>query len=100
VKWLLVIRPGAETDLRDAKQWYESQRPGLGAEFIAELEAALQSLVRDPLRHPVYYRGFYRMFVHRFPYKLFYRVEGDRVIVSRILHARRDHPRLLRPEKS
>ncbi len=51
--------------------------------------------MRDPQRHPVYYRGFYRVLVRRFPYKVFYRLEGDRIIVFRILHARRDHPRLL-----
>jgi toxin ParE1/3/4 len=98
VKWRLVIRPRAENDVRQAQQWYESQRPGLGAELIAEIETTLQALVRDPQRHTVYYRGFRRVFVHRFPYKLFYRLEGNRVIVFRILHARRDHPRLLRSE--
>jgi toxin ParE1/3/4 len=100
VKWRLVIRPLAETDLREAKDWYESQRAGLGDEFIAEIEAALRALVRDPQRYTVYYRGFRRLFVRRFPYKLFYRLEDDRVIVSRILHARRDHPQFLRPENS
>jgi toxin ParE1/3/4 len=99
VKWRLVIRPRAETDLREAQDWYESQRAGLGEEFIAEIDAALRALARDPERYTVYYRGFRRVFVRRFPYKLFYRVENDRVIVSRILHAGRDHPRLLRPEK-
>ncbi len=100
MKWRLVIRPRAETDLREAPDWYESQRTGLGMEFIAEIEAALQSLVRDPQRHTVYYRGFRRVFMHRFPYKLFYRLEGNRVIIFRILHARRDHPRLLRSADS
>jgi plasmid stabilization system protein ParE len=38
--------------------------------------------------------------VRRFPYKLFYRLEHERVIVFRILHARRDHPQFLRPENS
>jgi toxin ParE1/3/4 len=100
VKWRLVIRPRAETDLREAQDWYEGQRAGLGDEFIAEIEAALRALARDPQRYTVYYRGFRRVFVRRFPYKLFYRLEDDRVIVSRILHARRDHPQLLRPENS
>jgi toxin ParE1/3/4 len=98
VKWRLVVRTGAETDLREAKEWYESQRAGLGEEFVSEIEAALRMLIRDPQRHTVYYRGFRRVFVRRFPYKLFYRVEDNRVIVFRILHVRRDHPRLLRPE--
>ncbi len=94
--WQLIIRPRAETDLREARDWYESHRAGLGAEFIAEIEAAFEVLVGDPQRYAIYYRGFRRVFVRRFPYKLFYRVEGNRVIVSRVLHARRDHSRLLR----
>jgi len=95
VKWRLVIRPRAETDLREARNWYESQRAGLGAEFLAGIDATIQVLVRDPQRHTVYYRSFCRVLARRFPYKLFYRVEDDRVIIFRILHVRRDHPRLL-----
>lgn len=95
MKWRLVIRPRAETDLLEARNWYERQRAGLGAEFLAEIDATIQVLIRDPQRHPVYYRGFYRVLARRFPYKVFYRLEHDRIIVFRILHARRDHPRLL-----
>jgi toxin ParE1/3/4 len=98
VKWRLVIRPRAETDLCEARDWYESQRAGLGSEFVAEIDAIMQALVHDPQRHAVYYRDFRRILARRFPYKLFYRLEDDRIIVFRILHARRDHPRLLRPE--
>jgi plasmid stabilization system protein ParE len=97
VKWRLVIRSRAETDLREAQNWYENQRTGLGAEFLAEIDATIRVLIRDPQRHPVYYRGFRRVLTRRFPYKLFYRLEDDRVIIFRVLHVRRDHPRLLRP---
>jgi plasmid stabilization system protein ParE len=97
VKWRLVIRSRAEADLREAQNWYENQRTGLGAEFVAEIDATIRVLIRDPQRHPVYYRGFRRVLTRRFPYKLFYRLEDDRVIIFRVLHVRRDHPRLLRP---
>lgn len=70
---------------------------GLGAEFLAEIDATIQVLIRDPQRHAVYYRGFRRVLARRFPYKLFYRLEHGQIIVFRILHVRRDHPRLLRP---
>jgi plasmid stabilization system protein ParE len=93
----LVIRSRAETDLREAQNWYENQRTGLGAEFLAEIDATIRVLIRDPQRHPVYYRGFRRVLTRRFPYKLFYRLEDDRVIIFRVLHVRRDHPGLLRP---
>ena len=96
MKWRLVIRPRAEADLRDARSWYESQRAGLGVEFLAQIDATIQVLIRDPQRHPVYYCGFRRVLARRFPYKLFYRLEGDRIIMFRILHVRRDYPRILR----
>lgn len=95
MKWRLVVRPRAESDLREAQNWYENQRAGLGAEFLVEIDATIRVLIRDPQRHPVYYRGFRRALARRFPYKLFYRVQDDQIIVFRILHVRRDHPRLL-----
>lgn len=75
--------------------WYESQRAGLGAEFRNEIKLAIAILERHPERRPIYYRGFRRLLTRRFPYKIFYRIEGQRVIVFRVLHAKRDHPRQL-----
>jgi plasmid stabilization system protein ParE len=95
VKWAVIIRPRAETDLREACQWYEAQRPGLGDEFLDELKRAIIFLTEQPDRRPLYYRDFRRLLTRRFPYKLFSRIESDRVIVFRILHAKRDHPRWL-----
>ena len=44
-----------------------------------------------PERFPIYYNGFRRALMDRFPYKVFFRIDGDDVIVFRILHASRDH---------
>jgi plasmid stabilization system protein ParE len=61
VKWRLVIRPRAETDLREARDWYESQRADLGG----EIEAAIQALVRDQQRQAVHSRGCRRVLPRR-----------------------------------
>ena len=66
MKWRLVIRPRAETDLRETRHWYESQRVWLSTEFLAEIDTTIQILMRDPQRHPIYYRGFYRVLTRRF----------------------------------
>lgn len=95
MRWRVIIRPAAEADLRDACSWYESQRTGLGDELLAEVDRAVQLLEEQPERRPVYYNGFRRLITRRFPYKIFYRVEDDRVIVFRILHAKREHRRQL-----
>ncbi len=91
----VTIRAAAEADLREAEEWYERQRPGLGAEFLISVADALARLEQSPERFPLYYRGFRRVLTRRFPYKLFCRIEGESVIVFRILHAARDHLRQL-----
>ena len=89
--WRVIIRRNAEADLREARAWYESQRVGLGDELLIEIRAAIHRLETNPERRPFYYRDFRRLLTRRFPYKLFNRVEGDRVVVFRILHAKRKH---------
>ena len=91
MSWRVLIRPKAEEDLREASLWYESQLSGLGDQLLDEVRRAVHRLQEDPERHPVYYRGFRRFFTHRFPYKLLYRIEGDRIMIFRVLHAKQDH---------
>jgi plasmid stabilization system protein ParE len=91
VKWRVSIRAAAEADLQEARAWYESQRPGLGDEFLVAIAEGLTRLERDPERYPIYYEGFRRVLAERFPYKLFYRIHGKDVIIFRVLHAARDH---------
>ena len=66
MSWRVIIRLNAEADARDARQWYESQRAGLGDELLEEIRHA----IRVPERRPIYYRGFRRLLTRRFPYKL------------------------------
>ena len=83
-------------DILQASHWYESQRPGLGEEFLHEVQCALDLLKVEPSRRPVYHKDFRRLITHRFPYKIFYRLEEGEVIVFRILHASRKHQQLLK----
>ena len=94
--WRVSIRAAAEADLREAQEWYEGERSGLGDEFLIAVADGLTRLEQSPEAFPPYYREFRRVLTQRFPYKLFYRIEGEAVVVFRILHAARDHARQLR----
>lgn len=52
MKKTLIIRPEAEEDLKGAHNWYNAQRPGLGANFIIHLDAALSSIQQNPEMYP------------------------------------------------
>jgi plasmid stabilization system protein ParE len=97
VSWRVSIRAAGERDLEEARSWYAEQRPGPGDDFLAAVAEALVQLEKVALRHPINYRGFRRILTRQFPYKLFYRVEGDLVVVFRVLHGSREHGRHLRP---
>ena len=91
----VTIRAAAQTDLREARDYYDEQRAGLGNEFLLVVADAMLALEEQPERYPIYYRDFRRVMTDRFPYKIFYRIEQQSVIVYRILHAARNHSREL-----
>lgn len=95
MKRLVSIRAAARADLQEARDWYEERLSGLGKEFLAAIAETFLRLEANPEGFPVYYRGFRRILTRRFPYKLFFRIEGDAIIVFRILHGAQDHRRRL-----
>jgi hypothetical protein len=51
MKWKVVARPDAENDVVEAANWYDSQRAGLGDEFVEEILAVFDALEVNPLLH-------------------------------------------------
>lgn len=90
MKYLLVVRRAAKADVRQAARRYELQRPGLGREFIAELDAALNRVSKNPLQYQILHREARRAIVHRFPYGAFYRIEGRNIVVFCVMHLHQD----------
>ena len=45
----LQVRRAAELDIAEAKVWYETQRPGLGIQFQAEISHVFSILEETPL---------------------------------------------------
>ena len=89
----VLLRPAAAADVEDAFAWYESQRPGLGEEYLAEVTAAIERVVEHPQRYPILHRQTHRILLRRFPYGLFYRSSSEEVIILACMHASRDPKR-------
>ncbi|MBX2998399.1 MAG: type II toxin-antitoxin system RelE/ParE family toxin [Caldilineaceae bacterium] len=86
----IVFRAAAEADLREAYQWYEAQREGLGESFLLSIEAASAAIQRSPEAYPVVHKHVRRALIRRFPFGIFYLVEPEQVVVIAVLHVRRD----------
>jgi plasmid stabilization system protein ParE len=85
----LRLRPEAEADLREASEWYDGRRAGLGGEFLAEVERSLTLIQESPNLFAEVHKNVRRALVKRFPYGVFYLAQPDGVIVLAVLHQAR-----------
>jgi plasmid stabilization system protein ParE len=83
----------AERELKEAMEFYESAREGLGAEFLAEVEATANLIESFPLAWTSLSPRTRRCRTHRFPYGLFYQVRHDEILIVSVMDLRRDPKR-------
>jgi plasmid stabilization system protein ParE len=87
---LHVELPAVE-ELGEAAAWYESKRPGLGAEFLEALERAMPRVLEMPASFPQILARppVRRALVDRFPYAVVFMERGDEIHVLAYAHAKR-----------
>lgn len=84
------LHADAEDELREAMDYYERQRPGLGGEFRRQFEAALQRVRENPQAYPAEDDpGVRHCPLRRFPYTIVYMDLDDRIWVAAVAHQRR-----------
>lgn len=84
------LRAEAESDIHDASVWYESQRLLLGHDFLDAVEASFARISENPLQFPILYRDTRRALLPRFPFGVFFRTEGQTIVVLAVMHASRN----------
>jgi hypothetical protein len=60
VTYVVRLREEADLDLAEAASWYESQRTGLGHDFLDSVLEALDRIGENPVAYPVVYRNTHR----------------------------------------
>jgi len=83
------ILTDAVTDLKQGKDFYESQQPGIGSYFWDCLLSDIESLVVYSGIHKKE-GGYYKMPSKRFPYSIYYDVINNTNYVIAVLPMRRD----------
>ena len=85
----VVLRLQAYDDLDAIHTSYESLRPGLGDDFVAEAGVLRARIGQSPHLYGVIGRGVRVAKIRRFPYLVYYLVEPSRAVIIAILHVRR-----------
>ena len=87
----VAVRGGAEADLEDTFDHYESVRPGLGHDFLFEFRRAVDRMLQFPNGWQALDHEYRRCRLHRFPYGVIYRIDpqANQIIVVAIQHLHR-----------
>ena len=81
----------AQQDLTEAVEYYDRAAPGLGLEFLDEIERTVGRILLHPEAWTRVAENHRRCRTRRFPYGLIYAVEKDVVIIAAVMNLRR-HP--------
>jgi toxin ParE1/3/4 len=90
MKYKLTLRKEAEFDIEEQFEFFEEKRVGLGHDFLLCVEEALDKLQKNPLIYRKIYKELRRTSITRFPLRVFYLVQNQNIIVTAVLHAKKD----------
>ena len=83
------ILPPAVEDIGNGRIFYDFQSLGVGDYFMDSIFGEIDSLTLYAGIHSMRF-CYYRLVIRRFPFIVYYKIEGDEVVVYRILDCRRN----------
>jgi plasmid stabilization system protein ParE len=84
-----ILRP-ARRELRDAIEYYEKAKPGLGVEFLEEVRAGVDLVLQFPTAWTSLSPQIRRYQLKRFPYGLLYQVRDTHILFVAVMHLHRE----------
>ena len=86
----VIFTPEADDDVAGSYDWYESQEPGLGEDFLRSVEVCVRGIQRYPEMYPAAIDEFRRAPIRRFPFEIFYEVTVDSITIYSLFHCSQD----------
>lgn len=88
----ILFRPEVAEDLRNAVDWYDAKRAGLGDEFLDEYWSAIDRIVDRPLAYGLAHAALRACRLFRFPDVIHYRCSDEEILVVAVMFGGRDAP--------
>jgi len=85
----IVVHESADDELTAAAVFYELRETDLGTEFLEELSQGFQRIRENPRFYGIHFDEYRSYLMDRFPYSVFYRIDGQQILVFAVAHMRR-----------
>ena len=87
----IIIEPEARIEIEEAIEWYESKKPGLGAEFLNYLDGYFQTLKNGKALFEIKRKPTFRELpLRRFPYIIIYEEYKEKIIIYSVFSTFQD----------
>jgi len=81
--------PEADQEFREAARYYETEAPGVGVAFVAEVRGAVRSIIENPYAAAAVTAGIRRTVLKHFPYNILYAIGPGLIVVVAVAHQKR-----------
>lgn len=96
MSYTIILQDEAIDDALKAWNWYESQQPGLGERFEADLEACYDYLEINPGHFQLSHPPFRKAHLSKFPYSVAYEIrEASKEVIVFAVHGQKKDPKKL-----
>jgi plasmid stabilization system protein ParE len=85
----LIFPVAVRTEVREAIDYYDSERPGLGEHFWDEVAFGIRWILANSTVPRLRPGDFRRVNLHSYPYYIAYALRGDRVVLLAVGHGAR-----------
>ena len=89
-RYRLEAEAAVEFDIESAFNWYETEEPGLGSEYLEQLRLVYRRILENPLGYGEQRSDIRRGLMRRFPYAVYFSVEDETILILAVLHTARD----------
>ena len=89
MRYNIALSLEAEDDILNAYKWYEQQRAGLGAEFIAAPENSFSSIQSGPDIYGFRKKNIRGCLLKRFPYLVLFFIDDSSIRIISVFHTHR-----------
>ncbi|MFN8353360.1 MAG: type II toxin-antitoxin system RelE/ParE family toxin [Spirosomataceae bacterium] len=80
--YAIIILDGADKDIEQGIDWYETQKTGLGFEFYQAFLTTTHTLATSPFLYQEHFLFVRKASLHRFPYSVFYAIDEVNAVVE------------------
>ena len=78
-------------EIREAATFYEGKVPGLGADFLDEVDATIERILNFPEAWGSLGENYRRCHLRRFPFSVIYSIQSrDEIVVISVFHQSRE----------